>query len=66
GERNLYWRLSAFDNLAYLSDLYKIPYREQKKRIDDLLEMVGLQDVAYQKVETFSKGMKQRLQLLGG
>jgi ABC-2 type transport system ATP-binding protein len=66
GERNLYWRLSAYDNLAYFSDLYKIPRAEQKGRIHDLLELVGLQDVAHQRVETFSKGMKQRLQIARG
>lgn len=27
GERNLYWRLSAYDNLAYFADLYKVPAR---------------------------------------
>jgi ABC-2 type transport system ATP-binding protein len=66
GERNLYWRLSAYDNLAYFADLYKVPRYEQKQRIGDLLELVGLQEVALQKVETFSKGMKQRLQIARG
>ena len=66
GERNLYWRLSAYDNLAYFSDLYKVPRPEQKTRINELLELVGLQDVTHQKVETFSKGMKQRLQIARG
>lgn len=66
GERNLYWRLSAYDNLAYFSDLYKIPRAEQHERIQELLELVGLQDVAHQRVETFSKGMKQRLQIARG
>jgi ABC-2 type transport system ATP-binding protein len=66
GERNLYWRLSAYDNLAYFADLYKVPRLEQKQRINDLLELVGLQDVANQRVETFSKGMKQRLQIARG
>lgn len=66
GERNLYWRLSAYDNLAYFSDLYKIPRSKQKTQIQELLELVGLQDVADQRVETFSKGMKQRLQIARG
>lgn len=66
GERNLYWRLSAYDNLAYFSDLYKIPRNIQKNRIWELLELVGLQDVAHQKVETYSKGMKQKLQIARG
>jgi ABC-2 type transport system ATP-binding protein len=66
GERNLYWRLSAYDNLAYFADLYRVPRQEQKKRIWELLELVGLKDVAHQKVETYSKGMKQRLQIARG
>ncbi|UYZ24060.1 ABC transporter ATP-binding protein [Mesobacillus jeotgali] len=66
GERNLYWRLSAYDNLSYFADLYKIPQSTKKDRIEDLLKLVGLHDVAHQKVETFSKGMKQRLQIARG
>lgn len=66
GERNLYWRLSAYDNLSYFADLYKIPKSIKKRRIDELLELVGLHDAAHQKVETFSKGMKQRLQIARG
>lgn len=66
GERNLYWRLSAYDNLSYFADLYKIPKSIKNRRIEDLLKLVGLHDVAHQKVETFSKGMKQRLQIARG
>lgn len=66
GERNLYWRLSAYDNLAYFADLYKVPSSIKKTRIEELLSLVGLADVAHQKVETFSKGMKQRLQIARG
>lgn len=63
GERSLYWRLNAFDNLAYFSDIYKIDYRKQKKLIYYLLELVGLKEVSSRRVESFSKGMKQRLQI---
>lgn len=66
GERNLYWRLTAYDNLAYFADLYKIPREVQQKRLPELLKLVGLEDVAEQRVETFSKGMKQRLQIARG
>lgn len=66
GERNLYWRLSAYDNLAYFADLYKIPRAVQQKRIPQLLQLVGLEDAAQRRVETFSKGMKQRLQIARG
>lgn len=66
GERSLYWRLSAYDNLSYFSDLYHIPEKRKKERIGKLLDLVGLSDRAHYKVETFSKGMKQRLQIARG
>jgi ABC-2 type transport system ATP-binding protein len=66
GERNLYWRLSARDNLIYFSDLYKISKKVREKRIPELLERVGLTDRADELVENYSKGMKQRLQIARG
>lgn len=63
GERSLYWRLSAEDNLKYFADLYLIPRHDQPALIDRLLERVGLLDKKKRKVESFSKGMKQRLQI---
>src|ERR1041385_2595755 len=42
GERGLYERLSALDNLRYFAELYAVPPRDQKRRIAELLEMVGL------------------------
>lgn len=66
GERGLYWRLSARDNLTYFSDLYKVDKKTRQKRIPELLELVGLSDRADEKVETFSKGMKQRLMIARG
>ena len=35
GERGLYERLSGLDNLRYFAELYAVPPREQKRRIDD-------------------------------
>lgn len=66
GERSLYWRLSAEDNLRYFADLYEIDPQIQKTRIPALLELVGLTDRARTKVETYSKGMKQRLHIARG
>jgi len=66
GERGLYWRLSGTDNLRYFSDLYKIPPEISRKRIPELLEMVGLSDHADERVEGYSRGMKQRLHIARG
>jgi len=63
GERSLYWRLSARDNLIYFADLYSVPKELMKNRIEELIVLVGLEKVADNKVETYSKGMKQRLQI---
>lgn len=67
GERNLYWRLTARENLDYFCRLYKIHNEvERNKKIEYLLNLVGLSNKANERVENFSKGMKQRLQIARG
>jgi ABC-2 type transport system ATP-binding protein len=66
GERGLYTRLSARQNLEYWGALYQLSGAEIKKRTELLLERVGLSDRAGQRVEEFSRGMKQRLHLARG
>ena len=61
GERGLYWRLSGIDNLRYFASLYHVDPDVAKKRIPYLLEMVGLGDRGNERVEGYSRGMKQRL-----
>jgi len=61
GERGLYWRLSGIDNLRYFASLYSVEPDVSKKRIPYLLEMVGLKDRGNERVEGYSRGMKQRL-----
>jgi ABC-2 type transport system ATP-binding protein len=61
GERGLYWRLSGVDNLRYFASLYSIDPEVTKKRIPYLLEMVGLNGRGEEKVQGYSRGMKQRL-----
>ncbi len=63
GERGLYWRLSGIDNLRYFSSLYHVEPEISKKRIPYLLELVGLKDRGNEKIEGYSRGMKQRLHI---
>jgi ABC-2 type transport system ATP-binding protein len=61
GERGLYWRLSGIDNLRYFGSLYHVDPEVAKTRIPELLELVGLRDRGNERVEGYSRGMKQRL-----
>lgn len=63
GERGLYDRLTARDNLLFAANLYSVPHRRIGTRIDELLTLVGLHERADFRVETFSRGMKQRLHI---
>lgn len=61
GERGLYWRLSAKDNLRYFADLYHVDPDVAKRRLPELLDLVGLSGREDEKVEGYSRGMRQRL-----
>ena len=66
GDRGLYERLSALDNLRYFAELYGVEPRSQRARIDELLQLVGLEGRERERVEGFSRGMRQRLHIARG
>jgi ABC-2 type transport system ATP-binding protein len=63
GDRGLYDRLSATDNLRYFAELYGVPPRTQRTRIAELIELVGLRGREDDRVEAYSRGMRQRLHI---
>ncbi len=56
-----YEDLTARQNLKYTAELNGIPEREIENKIQEVLEIVGLDNVKNNLVSTFSKGMKKRL-----
>ena len=66
GDRGFYWELTGRQNLEYWAALYKVPGSVARRRVSELLEQVGLADRADYMVETYSRGMKQRLHLARG
>jgi ABC-2 type transport system ATP-binding protein len=63
GERSIYWKLTGRENLEYFAALYHIPPAVAKKRVNELLERMGLTARADELVEKYSTGMKQRIVL---
>ena len=59
--------LGALDNLDFHARLYNIvPVKLKEKRINELIDLVGLSNYIKRKVETFSGGMKRRLEIARG
>jgi len=56
-----YDHLTAQQNLNYVAALNDIPKEERGKRVEEALNIVGLQEVKDRKLGGFSRGMKQRL-----
>lgn len=61
GDRGLYGKISAWDNLLYFGSLYGMPTKVTRQRAGELLDLIQLGDRAKERVEAYSRGMKQRL-----
>lgn len=57
----LYGRLSAWDNLDFFARIWRIEKKEREKRIKGLLSHMGLWERAHEQIDTWSRGMKQKL-----
>lgn len=61
GERSVYWKLTARQNLEYFAALHGHSRRRSRVRIGEVLEQMDLADRADDHIETWSTGMRQRL-----
>src|SRR3972149_825730 len=59
----LYDDLTAKENLAFWGQMYDLSGKELQKRIDQVLDQIGLKDHANQRIKTFSGGMKRRVNI---
>lgn len=62
-ERSFYYRISGRENLAFFAALNNMKPQASRGRIGDLLDMLGLGDMAEQPFMNYSAGQKQRLNL---
>jgi ABC-2 type transport system ATP-binding protein len=58
---NIYDEVSAWDNLIFAAQLYRVPRDERENRAKELLELFGLYERRTDRAGNFSKGMKRRL-----
>ena len=61
GNRNVYWRLTAIENLVYFGVLKGLTRAEARSRGGDLLALLGLADKRHETVQKLSRGMQQKL-----
>jgi len=62
-EISVYPQLTAAENVKFFGRMYGVPKARLASRTDELLELVGLEGRRNDAVETFSGGMKRRLNL---
>ena len=65
-EYALYPTLTARENLMYFGSMYGLKGKVLKQKINDSLDYLGLLKFADKKIDTFSGGMKRRINLLAG
>jgi ABC-2 type transport system ATP-binding protein len=62
-EPNLYGKLTAYEFLQFVGDVYAVDPARRRKRIDELLDLFELADAGTNLIESYSHGMKQKISL---
>lgn len=65
-ERSFYWRLTGRQNLEFFATLHGLHGRAAARKIDGLLEMIGMDERADARFSDYSSGMKQKFAIARG
>jgi ABC-2 type transport system ATP-binding protein len=65
-ERSFYWRLTGRENLNFYASLYHLPGQVGRQRINELLNVVGLEKDADIRFQNYSTGMRQKMAIIRG
>jgi ABC-2 type transport system ATP-binding protein len=65
-ERSFYWRLTARQNIEFFARLYDLQGSARRRRVEQVLSLVGLTSDADRRFSDYSSGMKQRLAVARG
>lgn len=61
GSRNIYWRMTPYENMLFFAGIHGVSYRKEKEYFGYLLEIFGLKDKKDAEVRTLSQGNKQKV-----
>ena len=62
---DLYDRLTGMEYLNFMADIYQVSAEQRKKHIEKYLVLFSLEDAAHDQIRSYSKGMKQKLVVIG-
>ena len=62
---DLYDRLSGMEYLNFMADIYQVSAQQRKAHIEKYLDIFSLEDAINNQVRSYSKGMKQKLVVIG-
>lgn len=61
----LYDRLTGMEYLNFMADVYEVPSAQRKAHIEKYLALFELEDAAGEQIRSYSRGMKQKLTIIG-
>ncbi len=61
GERGLYWKLTGRENLVFFGALYHLTPAARRRRAEEIIELLGIEEIADRAVESYSSGQKMML-----
>ncbi|HCD41474.1 MAG: ABC transporter ATP-binding protein [Bacillota bacterium] len=64
GSRNLYWRLTVWENILFFARLHGVTSREDKAHFENLIRLFSLEDKRNVEVRKLSQGMKQKTSIV--
>jgi len=61
----LYDRLTGLEYLNFMADVYQVSAADRKAHIEKYLNLFELEDAAGEQIRSYSRGMKQKLTIIG-
>lgn len=61
----LYEKLTGREFVHFMADLYRVPTEGRDKRVADLFRLFGLEEKAGELIQSYSRGMRQKIALAG-